>query len=202
MNTSTTTKRPNILDSHGRTQLHRAIYNFDLDLFNKQIGLPETDLNKRNREGQTPLIFAIRYARMCLAHDLINRGADVNATDDIGQTALHHCVRAGHTDTAQILTENGATIDIDDLDGRTALHIAAARNQLPMIRFLLDRGAYINAQDYRDSDTPLHSLLFAHPDASETIRYLIDQGASCALENASGISANDMLDDDYIPEFA
>ena len=67
------------------------------------------DMNLRDRDGDTPLLKAIRKGNHKLAKHLVSFGADVTVTDATGKTALAIAKSLGLRDIAQLLQRNGAT---------------------------------------------------------------------------------------------
>lgn len=50
------------------------------------------DLNKRNKNGYTPLMIACKHKRYEVSRRLINKKCDVTLQDNSGNTALHYCL--------------------------------------------------------------------------------------------------------------
>ena len=104
--------------------------------------------------GNTPLLYAARYARVPLVEFLLRQGADVNAYTHWGTTALIEAVRKGNLVVVQDLLDAGA--DVDQLDNRheTALFDAVKYRRLWAVNMLLSRNARIDIRDKRGY-TPL-----------------------------------------------
>eukprot|EP01118_Nematostelium_gracile_P016970 TRINITY_DN7126_c0_g1_i1.p1 TRINITY_DN7126_c0_g1~~TRINITY_DN7126_c0_g1_i1.p1 ORF type:complete len:445 (-),score=75.85 TRINITY_DN7126_c0_g1_i1:134-1384(-) len=68
------------------------------------------DVNRRNKNGETPLHKAILNGslRLMMVKMLIAHKADVNATSDRGETALHYAVRLQRRDLVKTLLVAGA----------------------------------------------------------------------------------------------
>jgi ankyrin repeat protein len=83
------------------------------------------DINARNSEGETPLVWAIKYrADLEIIRTLIENGANVNIVDDINLTPLMYAVLNGNNEIIPILIENGADVTIKGLIGQKALDYA------------------------------------------------------------------------------
>jgi ankyrin repeat protein len=67
------------------------------------------DMNLRGKDGDTPLLKAIRKGNHKLAKHLVSFGADVTVSDTTGKTALAIAKSLGLRDIAQLLQRNGAT---------------------------------------------------------------------------------------------
>jgi ankyrin repeat protein len=108
-----------------------------------------TDVNAKNRSGETPLFFA---ATKEITELLIAKGADVDAKDD-GWTPLHAAVDEGHKEVVELLITKGADVNAKDKRGSTSLFFAATKE---ITELLIAKGADVNAKN-RSGSTPLHS---------------------------------------------
>ena len=66
------------------------------------------DIEQKNNEGQTPLVFAVALELIDVVKLLIAAGASVNAVDNYGVSALRYAVELGDFDIASLLISNGA----------------------------------------------------------------------------------------------
>ncbi|XP_046452784.1 putative ankyrin repeat protein RF_0381 [Daphnia pulex] len=102
------------------------------------------DINGGDREGVTPLHFAIMGTNLeTIARHLIQKGADPNIANKRGNTALHFAALYAKTiETITLILEN-KQVDINHRDelGRTALHYAIEKKNVEMARYLLEKGA-------------------------------------------------------------
>jgi ankyrin repeat protein len=99
------------------------------------------DLDHSDFTGNTPLIYAARYARVPLVEYLLRHGADVNAYTHWGTTALIEAVRKGSFQVVQDLLDAGA--DVDQLNNKheSALFDAVKYRRLWAVNMLLYRNA-------------------------------------------------------------
>ena len=74
------------------------------------------DINARDNEGHTTLMYAAGYGHTEVAKLLIEEGADINARDNEGTTALLIASKYGWLEVAQLLIGVGA-----DANARTRL---------------------------------------------------------------------------------
>lgn len=97
--------------------------------------------------GNTPLIYAARYARLDLVQFLLRHGADVNAATHWGTTALKEAARKGSPQVVQALLKAGA--DVDQLDNRheSALFNAVRYRRLWAVDMLLARDAHVGIKN-------------------------------------------------------
>ena len=68
------------------------------------------DVNARDIDGWTPLMYAALNGHTEIVELLIESGADVNAEDNNGQTVLMFATRGGHTEIVEILIKAGADV--------------------------------------------------------------------------------------------
>lgn len=98
-----------------RSQNRRAngfklIYYIRSNRFSQALGIINynTDINVRDDELKTPLVYAILFRRIGLAAQLIYAKADLNAKDIFGITALRLARELKMEEIVQILVAHGA----------------------------------------------------------------------------------------------
>eukprot|EP00919_Chromeraceae_sp_WS-2016_P076936 GHVR01182052.1.p1 GENE.GHVR01182052.1~~GHVR01182052.1.p1 ORF type:complete len:116 (+),score=15.91 GHVR01182052.1:30-377(+) len=69
------------------------------------------DVNSRENDGYTPLIWASNRGHTDIARLLIDKGADVNSKDKDGTTPLISASEFGHTEIVRFLIEKGADVN-------------------------------------------------------------------------------------------
>ncbi|MFQ6397562.1 ankyrin repeat domain-containing protein [Nocardia sp. KC 131] len=96
-------------DEWGRTPLHYAALNGDLDAIERL--LATEDVNVRDNEDWTPLHFAAQDAHPDAVERLLDAGADVDALTDKGMPAIYWAATATGGDpvaTIRVLRARGA----------------------------------------------------------------------------------------------
>jgi uncharacterized protein len=99
---------------------------------------PETRVDDRTTDDETPLMLAAFHNAMPLAQALLDRRADVNKT---GWTPLHYAATKAHVDMMRFLLANHAYIDAPSPNGTTPLMMAAHYGNPMATKMLLEEGA-------------------------------------------------------------
>ena len=105
------------------------------------------NVNDREENGTTALIYASKEGHTDIAKLLIDEGADVNAQEYHGWTALMFASIKGQIDIAKLLIEEGADLDARDDNGYTALMYAIANRNTDITMLLIEAGADVNVKD-------------------------------------------------------
>ena len=128
---------------------------------------PQTRVDDRNAEDETPLMLAVFHNQKSVVHLLIERQADVNKP---GWTPLHYAATQGHADMVRVLMQHHAYIDAPSPNGTTPLMMAAHYGNPLVTKLFLEEGADPRLKN----DLGLSVLDFAHqgPHAQETISYI------------------------------
>lgn len=103
--------------------LHRAALFGDEGLLARS--LDSSDVNGRDRYGNTPLHFASAKGRVEVIRSLLRAGAEIDAASPDGTTALMAAARWGKAKAAEELLRRGADPMTKDRHGRTALDVVA-----------------------------------------------------------------------------
>lgn len=123
------------------------------------------DVNSRDAQGTTALMYAALYGAADTMKLLIERGADVNAANQAGATALMTAI--ADLDKVRLLVERGARVDAKSAAGNTPLGLASRLPGAdPVVRYLVGKGVIPSAASLRSamrhSDLDLtHALMKA-----------------------------------------
>ncbi len=113
------------------------------------------DVNARDRDGLTPLIWAAIQGHEEVVRVLLEQGANLEARNNNGDTALMWASVMGHKEVVELLLDHGANADIrEPKSGVTALMGAAAEGHTDVVQVLLEKGAAVNASD-RNGNTAM-----------------------------------------------
>jgi serine/threonine-protein phosphatase 6 regulatory ankyrin repeat subunit B len=140
-------------------------------------------VNAKDKDGKTPLHWALENNSINLAELLIQGGAEVNAQDKDGWTPLHWAAEKNHAAVVELLIKSGAEVNAKDKNGKTPLHKATSRNSAAVVELLIKSGAEVNAKD-KYGKTPLHSA--ALKNSSAVAELLIESGAEVNAKNKDG----------------
>ena len=113
------------------------------------------EVEARNEDGSTPLIWAASFAQTDIFRLLILRGARINVTDKYGNTPLiaAACQCAAATlnsvyNVVKMLLDYGADVNARNRDGQTALMEASGMTgAAEILELLLSKGADVLAKD-------------------------------------------------------
>ena len=139
------------------------------------------NLEARTREGDTPLIRAVRNDYPDYVRALLRNGSNIGARDQYGQTALHRAARHSRDgNMLAVLKEYGADPRAGDEDGWQPLHVAAYWGNTVAAEKLLEAGAPIDATTIRG--TPAYHF---SRDAS-TVQVFLERGVDPAITDTTG----------------
>jgi ankyrin repeat protein len=115
------------------------------------------DLDMKDPDGVSPLIFAIRNKKLVLIDYLKCKGANLNIITNLGNSALTEAAIIGNLEIFKYLIDSGANVNsasiLDGFSGTTALHQAAKLNLEYFVFLLLNNGANKHITD-EDGKTP------------------------------------------------
>jgi len=108
------------------------------------------DVNARDADGMTALIYAIRDPRAGsdVVDALLDRGAKVDTQDNAGRTALTWAAIGGRADVVRTLLSKHAALNPKTTAGRTPLALAVIKGHADIVRELAQAGARLNEKDF------------------------------------------------------
>ena len=104
-------------------------------------------INDRDKNGLTPLHYAILGKQEVAIEELCNMGAEVNETTAEGDTLLHFAALSGAPAIVEAVIEAGFEINPQNRAGETPLHWASGQEKLAIVETLVRRGADPTLQD-------------------------------------------------------
>lgn len=161
---------------------------------------PVGTFDRRDREGYTPLIYAVSSAYTSVVQILLERGATPDTKDYFGRAPLHIVLQPNQSNNDDGITSSSATIaargeivklltmfdadvNVKDTDGDAPLHMSCqSDNFLSCTSILLTSGAVLVANAL--GNQPTH--VAAQCGAVSTLRLLLDYGGDMNLKNYAG----------------
>lgn len=183
-------------------ELHEVAF---LDSANERMvveNAPYENLNTRDHNGNTPLMWAASQGNEHLVEALLDQGALVNMQNFVGETALYIAAARGFDRICALLIEHGGDARYATVDGATPVHIAASSGHLEVLKTLISKGAFVNAVD-EEGDSALHYAIREGQRAA--VELLVKHfGADASIRNEDLESPLDLaieLGEDAIAEF-
>jgi ankyrin repeat protein len=164
------------------SELTTAILNGDADRVLVLVR-GESDVNSLEKDGTTPLQWAIYHENPRIVGYLLAAGADVEKTNREGFTPLALAAQAGNPEITELLLDAGASVSNTLANGETPLMMAARTGNTDVIQLILDRGADINAAEPLRGTTAL--MWAAANRNAPAVKLLIDNGAAITAVSAA-----------------
>ncbi len=166
------------------------------------------DVNAKNINGYTPLLFAFGYLNRPEADKeesakhaaierqeqtiaiLIESGANVNVTDISGYTPLRYAITGGtmykcsdSKKMVELIVSHEVNVNVRDYMGYTPLFYALMidKPDKEVVKLLLEHGADVNAKDSMGY-TPLFRAVMHNKADKEIVKLLLDDGADVNAE--------------------
>jgi hypothetical protein len=168
--------------------IHEAAKKGDLEKTQKILGENPELLDALDKNGFTPLHWAVIFGKKDMIEHLIGKGADIKGLNKAlrGWTPLQSALFAYNNAVSDLLVAHGALKDVDREKGLTYLYLAASSGNAPLIDKLIEKG-FSAASRNKYGDTPLHKAAAkGHIAAAET---LLKNGADINARNLKGEAA-------------
>lgn len=120
-------------------------------------------IEKKNDEGQTPLMIAAKQGCLEAFNRLINAGANLEAQDCLGRRAMHLAAMHGHVSIVQCLIQKNAKINPIDNQGATPFTLSKKqkRNRCTLILLNATQKKNIVKQGYTNYiESPADNVVF------------------------------------------
>ena len=130
------------------------------------VGWPQTKVDVRNAQDESPLMLAALRGHLELVKKLVERDADVNKT---GWTPLHYAATGGHVEVIRLLLEHHAYIDAESPNGSTPLMVASMYGSSDAVRLLLESGADATLKNQLGLDARAFALKVGRQDVADMI---------------------------------
>jgi ankyrin repeat protein len=113
------------------------------------------DVNAKQEDGSTPLLWAVYSVDHELVQALLSRGADPDARNTLGDTPLAEAVNLADEQMVRLLLKAKANPNLGNDSGQTPLMLAASTGSLPIVEMLVKAGARVNDREKTRDQTPL-----------------------------------------------
>ncbi len=120
------------------TALMTAAFNDDIGTVRVLINAG-VDINAKNSEGLTALLYASSIGGFKCSKALIDAGADIEETDELGFNPILYAARDGHVEIAKELIKVGADINKTWNNHKTVLMLTASLMYVKIGRYLTRR---------------------------------------------------------------
>ncbi|MCW5634138.1 MAG: ankyrin repeat domain-containing protein [Rubrivivax sp.] len=129
---------PNTPDARGQPALVLAMREGSFEVAELLLSLPNVDVDRPNRSGETALMMAALRGHLEWIGRLLARGATVNRS---GWSPLHYAASGPEPRAIVLLLERGAALDAVSSNGTTPLMMAAGYGAIDGADLLIGRGA-------------------------------------------------------------
>jgi uncharacterized protein len=168
-----------VIRADSRADLISAVRNGDRDRL--AVLLKDgVDVNAREADGSTALMWASYRDDEESAALLIQAGANVNIANELGATALWAASMNGSAATVRTLLLAGANPNLALLAGETSLMVASRSGSAEVVEQLLAKGANVNAHGPRHQTALMWAVAQRHPDV---VNVLLAHGADVQAQS-------------------
>lgn len=131
---------------------------------------PDIEIDAREADGSTALLWATYKVDRELVRALLDAGASADVTNQYGASALGEAVKLADLELVRMLLEAGANPESPNHDNQTALMLAASVGSLPIAKLLIGRGADVNAVErFRGQTALMWAAGENHPDVVDLL---------------------------------
>jgi ankyrin repeat protein len=149
------------------------------------------DINKTNKQGETPLLAAIQRYETGYAQRLVDAGADVNATTVRGVTPLLEAIHRNSRVLVGKLLAKGANVNVTEpYYNQTPLMLMANQGMVDEMKIAIEKGAGVNVQD-KHGRTTLHLVVHAQRNGEAAAKLLLSKGGNPLIKDAQQYTAYD-----------
>ena len=142
------------------------------------------DVNTRDADGATALLWAAQWNHLPAAEALLAAGADPNGANAYGVSPLHFAASNGSSALTALLLKHGARASGTLPTGETVLMTAARTGNLAVVDALLAAGADLAARENAKGQT---ALLWAVAEGHRAVvKRLVDKGADVLARTSAG----------------
>ncbi|MBF0360473.1 MAG: ankyrin repeat domain-containing protein [Oligoflexia bacterium] len=124
---------------------------FSLDIINK---LDKDALNRANKNGEVPVLSAIKMNDISVLRALIARDINLITQDKKGKLPLQHAIKSNKIEFAKLIINKMDKSELNHINGvgKTFLMIAAETGVKAIFEYLIQSGVDINIKNSQDKD--------------------------------------------------
>jgi ankyrin repeat protein len=131
---------------------------------------PDLDVNARDPDGSTALMWATYKVDHELVQALLKRGAKANISNNFGSSALTEAVKVSDLDMVRMLLDAHGDPNSANADGQTALMLASSLGAIEVAKLLIAKGASVNAvETYRGQTALMWAAAEHHADVVDLL---------------------------------
>lgn len=135
-----------------------------------------TNVNVAQRDGSTPLHWAVYRVDEELVKALLARGAKADVVNSFGSSPLSEAARVANLKLVGMLLEAGADANRVNQDGQTPLMLTARTGAVNVAELLVRHGANVNASEqFREQTALMWAAAEGHVDM---VTFLLSKGAA------------------------
>ncbi|AUD40109.1 ankyrin repeat family protein [Flamingopox virus FGPVKD09] len=167
--------------------LHYACYNISFKRIIKRLIDNCSNINTKNRNGNTPLhIICKSDYEICYVKMIIDSGADINSRNICGITPLYNATESKSFEKVSLLLSLGADTNIEDCCGKTPLYIASKYGDTSIVSILIDHGANVNHADFYGNS--VLQAAFNNSNSLDIATKLLEKGANVNSVNSLSLT--------------
>ena len=172
----------------GPMHIWKAAYSGDIVHLNQLISNPKENVNKKDYDKMSPLMYASHSGQMICANLLISNGARVDMRSGHGGlTSLMIACDEGQYSCAGLLVSSGANVNLKSILGQwTPLMFASRKGCAQTVQLLCDNKADINTTNAL-GDTAIS--IAAKCGNTQCVKILLEFGADTNFQNVHGNAA-------------
>jgi tankyrase len=133
-----------------------------------------------DKDGNSPLMIALKKGHTVIAKILLDGGADVNKRDALGLTPLLiSCgnTTQGYKTIAETLIKKSALVNVHDKLGFTPLLLTLSGGNIEIAKLLIENGADVSVRTNRGESALFLASESKSADREEVVNLLIGKGA-------------------------
>jgi len=153
----------NVQNDSGSTPLHYFAKQFDSNIYNedderlvRKVLRKGADVNARNLNGETPLLFACLAKNLSVVRCLLDHKANVNLKTEAGETCLHWAIRSNDIKLVSFLLSKNVDVSVAGKNG-TALDVVEQCGNNPELRKMIE--STVKKQTGQYSTEPHYAVL-------------------------------------------